>query len=147
MNPLEARVLAAAGIHSNIKDVKFCYEQGLAKNNTLTGRVTIKFMISGTGQVMMAAVANSTLNNAEVESCMIRKLKTWHFPQPDGGGVVIVTYPFQLIAPEYPRPSLNSAVQSTGSYSLRAGKEGVDGALIFYLVILSVQGAAGIPIQ
>ena len=40
-----------------------------------------------------AAVASSTLNDAEVEACLVRKVSTWPFPTPKGGGVVIVKYP------------------------------------------------------
>jgi hypothetical protein len=34
------------------------------------------------------------LNNAEVERCITSKIRTWVFPTPKGGGVVIVKYPF-----------------------------------------------------
>ncbi|MBN2529510.1 MAG: TonB family protein [Deltaproteobacteria bacterium] len=87
-------------IHRHINEVKFCYESELAKRPDLEGRVAIKFIISGTGAVQMAAVANSTLGNAKVENCIAQAVRRWTFPQPKGGGVVIVTYPFQLTAPQ-----------------------------------------------
>jgi len=82
--------------HTN--EVKFCYERELAKRPDLTGRVAIKFIISGTGAVQMAAVESSTLGNASVENCIAQAVRRWKFPQPEGGGIVIVTYPFQLTA-------------------------------------------------
>jgi len=85
-------------IHRHINEVKFCYEKELAKRPDLEGRVAIKFIISGTGAVQMAVVANSTLGNAKVENCIAQAVRRWTFPQPKGGGVVIVTYPFQLTA-------------------------------------------------
>ena len=35
----------------------------------------------------------STLGNAGVESCLVRQVKKWHFPKPDGGEVSVM-YPF-----------------------------------------------------
>jgi len=85
-------------IQRHINEVKFCYEKELAARPDLEGRVSIKFIISGTGAVQMAAVAETTLGNAKVENCIAQAVKRWTFPQPKGGGVVIVTYPFQLTA-------------------------------------------------
>jgi Ca-activated chloride channel family protein len=45
-------------------------------------------------------VASSTLGDASVENCIAQAVRRWRFPQPGGGGIVIVTYPFQLTAPE-----------------------------------------------
>ena len=36
------------------------------------------------------------LGVASVESCMVEAVRRWEFPQPAGGGLVSVSYPFQL---------------------------------------------------
>jgi TonB family protein len=87
-------------VHRHINEVKFCYERQLAKRPDLSGRVAIKFIISGTGAVQMAAVASSTLGDPSVENCIAQAVRRWTFPQPEGGGIVIVTYPFQLTSPQ-----------------------------------------------
>ncbi len=87
-------------VHRHINEVKFCYERQLAQRPDLSGRVAIKFIISGTGAVQMAAVANSTLGDPGVENCIAQAVRRWTFPQPEGGGIVIVTYPFQLTSPQ-----------------------------------------------
>jgi pSer/pThr/pTyr-binding forkhead associated (FHA) protein len=87
-------------VHRHINEVKFCYERELAARPDLAGRVSIKFIIMGTGAVQMAAVAESTIGNPNVENCIAQAVRRWTFPQPEGGGIVIVTYPFQLEAPE-----------------------------------------------
>jgi TonB family protein len=87
-------------VHRHINEVKFCYERQLAKRPDLSGRVAIKFIISGTGAVQMAAVASSTVGDPVVENCIAQAVRRWTFPQPEGGGIVIVTYPFQLTSPE-----------------------------------------------
>ncbi len=83
-------------VRRHINEVKFCYEQQLNSRPDLQGRVTTKFVISPTGSVQSAMVSASTLSNQEVESCIVRAVRRWTFPAPDGGGVVVVNYPFLL---------------------------------------------------
>ncbi len=78
--------------HSN--QVRYCYEQQLAQNPDLRGRVIIRFVISPSGAVTTSAVAGSTLGNPAAEQCVARAVQRIAFPQPEGGGVVIVNYPF-----------------------------------------------------
>jgi len=44
----------------------------------------------------MSKVASSTMGNSQVEDCIAKAVRRWTFPSPEGGGVVIVTYPFVL---------------------------------------------------
>lgn len=83
-------------IRRHINEVRFCYEQELAQRPDLSGRVTVSFMISATGAVQMANVQNTTLGNARVEGCIAQAVRRWTFPAPDGGGAVLVNYPFVL---------------------------------------------------
>jgi TonB family protein len=85
-------------VRRHINEVKFCYEQQLNARPDLQGRVTTRFVISPTGSVQSAMVANSSLRNEAVESCIVRAVRRWTFPAPDGGGVVVVNYPFLLDA-------------------------------------------------
>jgi TonB family protein len=85
-------------VRRHINEVKFCYEQQLNARPDLSGRVTTRFVISPTGSVQSAMVANSSLRNEAVESCIVRAVRRWTFPAPDGGGVVVVNYPFLLDA-------------------------------------------------
>ena len=81
-------------IHANRGQIRFCYEQQLNRFPKLDGKVAIKFVISPSGSVAQSQVAQSTVSNAELESCVAGRVRTWQFPKPKGGGVVIVTYPF-----------------------------------------------------
>jgi len=85
-------------IRRHINEVKFCYEKELMKKADLFGRVMIQFTISGTGQVVASVVQNSTVNNPGVEQCIAGAVRRWEFPKPQGGGIVIVSYPFVLKA-------------------------------------------------
>jgi hypothetical protein len=83
-------------IHRNLAQVRFCYEQGLAKRPDLAGRVSIQFMIAPSGAVQQAVVAHNALGSAETAECMALAVRRWNFPAPDGGGYVTVTYPFMF---------------------------------------------------
>ncbi len=85
-------------VRRHINEVKFCYEQQLNARPDLSGRVTTKFVISPTGSVQSAMVGSSSLRNEAVESCIVSAVRRWTFPAPDGGGVVVVNYPFLLDA-------------------------------------------------
>lgn len=85
-------------IRRHINEVKFCYEQQLNQRPDLEGRVTVRFIISPTGAVQNALVQNSSLGNQAVEGCVAAAVRRWTFPAPDGGGIVIVNYPFMLSA-------------------------------------------------
>lgn len=85
-------------IRRHRKEIKYCYSKGLARNPALGGKVTVKFTISPKGRVVQAAVSGSTLDDAKVEACITRCVRRWMFPEPEGGGIVIVNYPFVLHA-------------------------------------------------
>ena len=85
-------------IRRHINEVRFCYEQELNSRPDLEGRVTVSFIISPTGAVQSSTVAASTLGNQRVEGCIASAVRRWGFPQPEGGGIVVVNYPFMLTA-------------------------------------------------
>jgi hypothetical protein len=80
-------------VRANQAAIRYCYEVEVQRQPNLRGRVSIQWRINLQGSVTSARVASSTLNNANVEGCMVRQIRRWRFPQPDGGEVV-VSYPF-----------------------------------------------------
>jgi hypothetical protein len=86
----------AAVIQRHLSEVRYCYEQGLQQKPALAGRLSMKFMIGPQGSVTLAQVSNSSLRHVPVENCIRDHLKTWNFPQPQGGVTVKVNYPFIL---------------------------------------------------
>jgi TonB family protein len=81
-------------IHRNRNQIRYCYEAQLPRYPKLSGRVTVKFVITAEGGVSSSNVSQSTAGNAELETCVAGRVRTWQFPKPKGGGVVIVSYPF-----------------------------------------------------
>jgi TonB family protein len=78
--------------HQN--EIKFCYEQELQKNPTLGGKVAAAWTIDPAGSVSEANVSESSIGNANVEGCILQRIRRWRFPEPAGGGVVNVTFPW-----------------------------------------------------
>ncbi|WP_164020385.1 adventurous gliding motility protein GltG [Pyxidicoccus trucidator] len=81
-------------IQMNRGQIRYCYESLLNRFPKLGGKVAIKFVITATGSVASSSVAQSTAGNADLETCVAGRVRTWKFPEPKGGGVVVVTYPF-----------------------------------------------------
>ena len=55
--------------------------------------VVMEIDIGVDGKVMKVIVENSTLNNKDVEACMMRNIERWQFPKPEGG-MCQIRYPF-----------------------------------------------------
>jgi len=83
-------------IRSKIYEVRECYERVLVRQPLLNGRVTIQFVIAGDGTVSDSRLDSSTLGSAAAETCIAERACGWRFPPTNGGGRVIVTYPFNL---------------------------------------------------
>ena len=87
----------AGVVRKKLTGIKFCYNQELAKNPNLQGKVVVKFNIVGEGDegvVKDIEIVESTIGNTSVEDCMRRNISRWKFPVPEGGGVVNIVYPF-----------------------------------------------------
>jgi len=83
-------------VRAHINEVRYCYNQALARDPNAKGRVAVQFTIGGTGKVPTAVVQESTMKDPAVGSCIAQAVKRWTFPKPEGGGSVIVSYPFVL---------------------------------------------------
>lgn len=81
-------------IRQHQNEIKYCYESELNKNPSLAGKVAVAFTIDPTGAVSDANVTETTLNSSTAENCMLSRIRRWKFPEPKGGGVVAVTYPW-----------------------------------------------------
>jgi hypothetical protein len=81
-------------IRSQLGQIRYCYERQLSANPDLYGKILIKFTIGAAGSVVAQAIGTTSLNNAMVEGCILRRVAGWQFPTPKGGTNVLVTYPF-----------------------------------------------------
>lgn len=90
------RSLIEAVIKRHLAQIRYCYQRELSKQPDLAGKVTVKFVIAADGSVHEANVKASTLGNPTVEECLVNRFLRMQFPAPKGGGIVIVSYPFEF---------------------------------------------------
>lgn len=85
-------------VRANHHQIRECYNRGLARERDLAGRVEILFVIGPTGAVTSSSAQSTTLPlwARFVGRCIARAARGWQFPAPEGGGSVVVTYPFIL---------------------------------------------------
>ena len=83
-------------IKQHLAQIRYCYQKELKKDPSLSGKIVIKFTIAADGTVSSAETSSTTIDNATVEDCICQRFMRFKFPQPKGGGIVIVTYPFSF---------------------------------------------------
>ncbi|MFZ5475205.1 MAG: AgmX/PglI C-terminal domain-containing protein [Myxococcota bacterium] len=88
------KALIDAVIKRNLAQIRYCYQRELTKNPGLSGKITEKFVIAADGSVSTATTKTSTMNSPAVETCINGRFMRFTFPQPKGGGIVVVSYPF-----------------------------------------------------
>jgi hypothetical protein len=71
-----------------------CYEIEAQRDPTLRGGLTVAWTIDPGGAVTSANLASTSLHNARVEGCVLRQVRSWHFPASDGASQP--TYPFSF---------------------------------------------------
>ena len=82
-------------VRQNYGRFRMCYEQGLAKNPNLEGRVAVRFVIGRDGSVSNVSNGGSDIPDSGVVQCVIRAYYGLSFPQPEGG-IVTVVYPIMF---------------------------------------------------
>jgi hypothetical protein len=74
---------------------KQCYEDGLARDPKLEGRVSVRFVIERDGIVKASTDGGSDITDMAVRDCVVRKFIGLKFPAPETD-VVTVDYPITL---------------------------------------------------
>lgn len=92
-----ARVVAA--IKRRIGAIKSCYEQGLRRDPSLAGKLTMRFTVQPGGGVTDARASTDSLGDPSVANCVARKLRGLRFDPGPVGGSVTFAYPF-VFAPQ-----------------------------------------------
>ncbi|RLB61366.1 MAG: hypothetical protein DRI90_11520 [Deltaproteobacteria bacterium] len=101
-------------VRSQYGGMRLCYEQRLAKDPNLAGRVVVDFVIGKDGTVSGVKAAEST-GDPKLDSCVVKVFAAMAFPKPQGGSVVQVKYPIVFSAggskkaPPKPAPSKSPA--------------------------------------
>jgi len=90
------KAMIRAVVRSHLDEVRACYEKKLATSPALQGRVMVQFTVGHDGTVVAAIVQSSTIDDANLNACIVEATRRWRYPPPCGDGIVIVSYPFVL---------------------------------------------------
>lgn len=97
-SPTRSRVQAV--LRARVDEVRTCYLQGAVCRPGLTGRVTVKLIIAPDGRVSIAAVESSSMGYPAVERCIANAVEGYRFPESEGDGITVVTYPYVFFPPD-----------------------------------------------
>lgn len=81
-------------VRRHLNQVRYCYEIALRQTPGLEGEVRVSFTIAADGSVSVTNVVANTVGSPEVAACIASRPRTWRFPQPEGGGNVVVNQTF-----------------------------------------------------
>ncbi|MFA5625413.1 MAG: AgmX/PglI C-terminal domain-containing protein [Bradymonadales bacterium] len=93
---LDRRIIQKV-VRDHRRELSACYEKELAKVKGLRGEIKVRWIIDTRGTVTHAVKVSSSMNNKNVEDCVVNSIKYWRFPAPKGGAPVQVDYPFNFI--------------------------------------------------
>ena len=80
-------------VQSHAAAIQFCYEKELQRFPHLAGKIVVDWKVNLDGRVEAAKLGSSSLGNPSAESCMVRQVKNWQFPKPNGV-ICNVSFPF-----------------------------------------------------
>ena len=85
-------------LREHAAEIRSCYEQELAQDRLLEGKVTLRWTVQPDGSVTDASVdgPGTTLRNRKVQDCMLARVAGWRFPKPKGGGAAVIKNPWTL---------------------------------------------------
>ena len=87
-------------VYRHRKEIRECYGKTLAKKGSenLFGTVVLNFDINNEGKAQKTFIMKdkSTLNNPDLNTCLISNFEQWDFPVPKDGQVVNVQYPLSF---------------------------------------------------
>ncbi len=79
-------------LQAHAGEIQRCYEQELAQDRQLEGKVTLRWTVQPDGSVAGATVdePGTTLRSPRVQQCMLSRVASWKFPRPKGDGPAVI---------------------------------------------------------
>ena len=81
-------------VKQHLREIQYCYEKNLLRNNKLKGKLIMEWTIVSTGKVSLVKTRFNSMHSPKVARCVSKSIKKMKFPSPRGGGLVEVEYPF-----------------------------------------------------
>jgi hypothetical protein len=120
-------------VRQNFGRFRLCYENGLRKDPTLAGKVSVSFEITRGGETSKIA-ATSDMKDKTVVACVQKGFAGLSFPQPEGD-VVKVTYPIMFS----PGDDAPSAEQSPALKAVPLPPRTIDGKPIAAVSLVDIE--------
>lgn len=95
VNPTEYERIDA-NLRQNKDAFRRCYETEQLKNESLAGKIVVRFEIQTNGMSSKEAIDSTTMNNANVENCLLKVIHLTSFSKPLDGVPETVKYPFEF---------------------------------------------------
>lgn len=92
----------SAVIDAHRDEIGACHSAAAAGWPGLEGQVAIELMILPSGAARTVGVTQSSVGNGPLECCILHAVDGWEFPEPEGGGIVRLSYPFVVPPPPAP---------------------------------------------
>jgi Ca-activated chloride channel family protein len=83
-------------VKQQIPSMEICYQKALVKKPTIHGKATFQLVIDSKGQVTRVSLVSSSLNDKNLEQCIIQKIKELTFPVPGGADKMTVDVSLNL---------------------------------------------------
>ncbi|MFN7145809.1 MAG: AgmX/PglI C-terminal domain-containing protein, partial [Myxococcota bacterium] len=80
-------------IKAGMGEVRACYTALQRRVPDAAGTTTMKFVVAANGTVSSTAVKSSTIADVPFQDCLRKVFHGLRYPEPKGGGIVIVSYP------------------------------------------------------
>ena len=89
--PLGTIDVAAVNTFINVRfgQLRACYERRLKVDSSLKGTLDLNISIASTGKVNWVSVNRNTVRDSKMLSCVRRTIRSWDFPKPQGGRVIV----------------------------------------------------------
>ncbi len=80
----------------NQASIRYCFQKAQMKNPELQGKIVVRVTVDADGNVSNIEVDESTIEDQEMVSCVLRMVRRWKFPAT--GGEVIFSLPLVFIS-------------------------------------------------
>jgi TonB family protein len=94
-SPVDPRAVSKA-LRGGPEGVQACWDRAARIDPLLEGRVVVRFVIAGDGQVTRAEVRSTTMDNPAFEACLVEAFEASQLPAPQGGGMALIDYPMDF---------------------------------------------------
>ncbi|MFC1889491.1 TonB family protein [Thermodesulfobacteriota bacterium] len=85
-------------VQNYLGGLRYLYKKYLRQDPALKGKIQVRFLIEASGVVSETSLVDSSLGNFALEQAILKRIRTWKFPQIPKGEVT-VTYPFVFLPP------------------------------------------------